>query len=145
MPGNPQDPKDRPKFFQTQDFKALDAEWKTKLKDSGFEDIEKDEDSLIDWASSAFKRRPEYDQSKAEYYRLAGQFLHDYRFRGPDAAWLKRIWELHAVGTSIREIVKIVDPLGEQSPHTLFKKVQTSLAKLSKRMIEKCQKQLSQP
>lgn len=132
-----------PKFYETDEFKALDAEWKQKLKDDGFKDIERDDDRLQDW-SAAFARHPEYNQSKEEYYRLAGQFLHEYRFQGPQAAFNRQIWELHANGTSIREIVKILDPDGKQSAHTLFKKVQTTLAKLSKRMIKRCLKQLDE-
>lgn len=137
----PKDPAEAPKFFQTSEFKSLNDEWKQKLKDSGFADIERDEDSLPDW-STAFARHPEYGRSKEEYYRLAGQFLHEYRFRGPEGQWMKRIWELHANGTSIREIVDILNP-GEKHWHTVRKKVQLSLAKLKRKMIEKCQKQLS--
>ncbi len=132
----------RPKFFQSVEFRALNDEWKDKLREEGFRDIERDEDSLQDW-SAAFTRHPEWNASKEEYYRLAGQFLYEYRFRGPNAAWTRKIWELHAQGTSIRDIVKILDPKGKQSPHTLFKKVQTTLAVLAKRMIKKCLTNLS--
>ncbi len=126
-----------PKFYQTDAFKALNDQWKQKLNSSGFNDIERDEDSLQDW-STGFSRHLEYNASKEEYYRLAGQFLHEYRFRGKEAAWSKKIWELHATGTSIRNIVKQIDPDGQHNPHTLFKKVQVRLASLAKRMLEKC-------
>ncbi len=150
MPNSPQDPKVPPKFFQTQDFKALDTEWRKKLKDSGFEDIERPDGNLKDGASSSnFKKRPEYDQSKAEYYRLAGQFLHEWPspFRTSKSGtgeWKKRIWELHANGKSIREIIKIVDPEGKEAFGTMFHKIRTTLARLAKVMVAKCQKQFNQ-
>ncbi len=138
---SPQDPKDQPKFFQSQSFKALNAEWEAKLKDSGFEDIERDENNLKEYASSDFKKRPEYDQSKEEYYRLAGQFFHDYSFRGPNREWKKRVWGLHAEGKSIREIIKILDPEGKEPFGKLFKQIQPAIAKLAKVMVKKCLKQ----
>jgi hypothetical protein len=95
----------KPKFYKTKAFEALNAKWYDKLKKSGFEDAESDEDHLTDWSRTLFLKRPEYDQSKEEYYRLAGQFLHDHTFRTETE---RKIWELHQDGVSIRKIVKLL-------------------------------------
>lgn len=144
MSKNPRDLADRPKFYQSSSFKALEAEWKAKLASSGFEDIESDESTLKQYASSDFAKRPEYDQSKEEYYRLAGHFLHEYHFRdsrGSTWQWKKQVWELHAEGKSIREIIKLLDPEGKEPFGTMFKKIQQCLSRLAKVMVQKCQKQ----
>jgi len=38
--------KKEPKFYDSPEFKALDAEWKKKLADSGFEDLEDAQENL---------------------------------------------------------------------------------------------------
>ena len=99
------DSPENPKFWKTKAFKDLNAKWYAKLKKDGFEDAESDEDHLIDWSRTLFSKRPEYDQSKEEYYRLAGQFLHDHTFQTETE---RKIWELHQDGVSIRKIVKLL-------------------------------------
>lgn len=89
--------------FQTKEFKQLQEKWYKKLKSSGYEDIEQDENNLKEWDSYAFKSR--YNKhlfsSKEAYYQLAGQFLHTYEFM---CARDKLIWELHSEGHSITQI-----------------------------------------
>lgn len=89
-------------FYKTDDFKKLNNAWKKKLKQSGFSDIEYDENHLLSFASEPFMERPFWDQSKAEYYRFAGQFFHDHSFA---SVFDKFVWEKHAEGLSIREII----------------------------------------
>jgi hypothetical protein len=89
--------------FQTEDFKKLKEKWYSKLKSSGFNDIEQDENHLKEWDSFAFTSR--YNKhlfnSKETYYRYASQFLHDYNF--PDKRQ-QVIWELHSSGKTITQI-----------------------------------------
>lgn len=100
-----------PKFqmspFDTKAFQALKKTWYAKLKSKGFEDAEQDEVNLKEWHSSIFMR--DYDElyykSKEDYYRLAGQFLHDFPFKNKKE---RRIWELHSQGISLRNIAKIL-------------------------------------
>lgn len=92
-------------------FDALKRKWYEKLKRSGFDDIEQDENYLNTGASNPFSRKAKgetykdkevFYKSREEYYRLAGQFFWEY-------PWSSRkeqlIWELHKEGTSIRDIV----------------------------------------
>ena len=89
----------------------LKAKWYGKLGNfngNDLGDIEKDEDYLKSYSSDTF--RPKYIntqaggwQAKAEYYSLASKFLNEYKFeREID----KVIWEYHAEGLSIPDIVK---------------------------------------
>lgn len=91
----------------SKEFKKLQEKWYGKLKRSGFEDIERSDESLKKWSlmfvtddSTEITR-----EAKTEYYRAAGHFLHDHQF---DSTTEKRIWELHSSGLSIRNIVKML-------------------------------------
>jgi len=98
---------------QKPDFKELQKHWYKKLKDSGFEDVEKDEYFLIRDARSKriFRsdRSIEYYESVIEYYQLAENFLHDFKFKTERE---KIIWEYHANGISMRDIVIIMQKAG---------------------------------
>ena len=90
-------------------FKALQSQWYKKLKKSGFEDIENSKGDLKKYESATWNRntkhtteeRVESRKAKADYYRIAGQFLHDYLF---ETALDKKIWTLHSIGKSYRVI-----------------------------------------
>lgn len=98
-------------------FQALQKVWARKLEKAGFEDIENPEffpsgnpdGSIKNWASSDLLRQaksnPVLYESKGEYYRLAGQFLHEYQFANKTE---KLIFELHSEGDSIVTIVGIL-------------------------------------
>lgn len=94
--------------FKTKEFKSLHDEWMKKLKDSGFEEIEdvKSQDELlIRWDSSYFQARysEETFQLKQEYFERARELSHRFKF----SCWLeKAVWENHADGLSLREIVR---------------------------------------
>lgn len=85
--------------------KELQLEWDKKLKDSGFNDIEDSKGRLKTW--STYFQQPnvtvEGVLANQEYYNLAGKFLHDFHF---DKEIHKVIWEYHANGMSIRDIVR---------------------------------------
>ncbi len=89
------------KFYETAEFKKLQAEWAKKLEDSGFQDIEKTEDG--------YQLRKEMfsleDRSKhlyeAQYLRLCNQILEEFEFKCSND---KLIFALHSRGHSEREI-----------------------------------------
>lgn len=96
--------------FKSEQFKKLQAKWHKKLEKKGFDDAEQADGHLKWWASS---RGVDTDENgnqlpgnyNLEYYRLAGQFLHEYRFKNKIEAY---IWELHSDAFSIRKIVKVL-------------------------------------
>ena len=93
--------------LQDKEFLKLQAEWDKKLKDSGFNDIERREDDrLKSWATKiTISHTPLEAEAKSAYYRAAGQFLHHYPFANETE---KRIFSLHNDGVSIRDTVKIL-------------------------------------
>lgn len=78
--------------------------WYEKLKSSGFEDVE-DGPYLKEWHSCYFqiRHKPYAFKVKQDYYYHATHFLlvHDF-----DSYLDRAIWELHAKGTSVREIAE---------------------------------------
>lgn len=79
------------------------------LKDSGFVDIE-DERGEMDQALRAVKghsKRWEAAEiaSLSDYYRRAGQLLHEHPWRSPVE---RRIWELHGEGASYTRVWRTV-------------------------------------
>ena len=97
-------PKRQPNYEELRDT------WYKKLKDSGFEDIEQDEDTLKRWDSHYFTKRRNLTESggwqaKAAYYSMAGRFLNEYKF---DTPLEQAVWEYHANGLGRRDISKIL-------------------------------------
>ena len=94
------------KFYETPEFKKLNATWKKKLEKSGFEDKEQDENRMKNWDSSVQLR---YDHHKfesiEEYYRQAGWFLNEHEF---PSKWHQKIWEMHANGATIEETSRVM-------------------------------------
>ena len=82
--------------------------WYAKLKEAGFDDIEQDEYKLKMWSNRVYIENPNPVQREAKetYYILASRFLHDYKFKNQKD---KIIWEYHANGISMRNIVKILE------------------------------------
>lgn len=97
------------KFNKTESFKALNEEWKQKLKDSGFEDAESDSGNLIRTSSEFTKKKflKNYE-AKKEYYYMATHFLNDYRF---DTKIDKVVWTYHVEGLGKREISQLLKSL----------------------------------
>lgn len=123
----------------TKQFKSLQREWYKKLKATGFEDAEKNEE-LKEYSSSRLYRGQNNGQefetvsmlteSKAEYYRLVGYFLYDHKFEN----WLeRRIWKEHADGMSYRETSVMLIKDKVKCGRT---KVWRILTKLKKQMFE---------
>jgi hypothetical protein len=97
--------------FNTKEFKDLKSKWYKRLKDAGFDDIERQDlegenGSILKTAAMEnIKRSYTVDQFKIkeEYYRLAGQFLNSNKFRSEID---RQIWAMHCEGISIRNIIK---------------------------------------
>lgn len=125
---------------QSKEFKKLQKVWARKLKQSGFDDIEQDEDTLKNWASTYFRGKHHgfyfsesliFHSAKEEYYRLATHFLNDHEFENP----INRvIWQMHSEGKSIRDIVKHLSKLRIKIARN---KVHYTCQNLAKIMLEK--------
>lgn len=90
------------------DFKKIQKEWYAKAKASGYEDIEEDshgEQRLKKYVANYLwlKHRPDRYALQANYYRAAGHFLYDHKFKNELE---KKIWTLHAEGVSVRIIAE---------------------------------------
>lgn len=97
---------------KSKEFLELQNKWYKKLKTKGFEDIEQDEDKLTRWDSHYFfdRHTKETAEERTEYYRLAGQFLHEYKFADSTE---RAIWEAHALGSpSHKTIAPLINKPG---------------------------------
>lgn len=117
---------------QTDKFKELQSKWYAKLKRSGFDDIEKSEDALHTYDKRYFNKTYDLPRflAKQEYYRLAGQFLHEYKDFTP---FERKVWELHAEGMSIFDIVSVIrkkQKTSRDSVHSVIKKFRKEMVKV---------------
>lgn len=84
------------------DYEKLRAVWYKKLEQSGFEDIEQDEDNLKVWSSRyARKSYVRTIPARVAYREAAEDFLRDYKF---ESELDKVIWEYHVEAVSIRDM-----------------------------------------
>jgi hypothetical protein len=87
--------------------------WYKKLKNSGFEDAEKNEIYLHRDARSSrifqANKSQEYYDSVLEYYIMAEHFLNEFKFENEHEA---TIWAYHSQGVSIRDMVKTFKKAG---------------------------------
>lgn len=114
--------------YNSKEYKALQKEWYEKLKKDGFKDIETEKGNMdTGKILNNIATRCTVDTFKAQqdYYRFAGQFLHEYKFKSED----RIIWESHCNGVSIREIVKV---LKKQGFITYKRRVHETLQRLQK-------------
>jgi hypothetical protein len=87
------------------DLEQLQAEWYSRLKESGFRDIE-ERGMLKDWHSLHFFKRSKRStnaamQQAAEYYTLAEELLYTHTFRSERE---RSIWLMHSEGAPLRRI-----------------------------------------
>lgn len=120
--------------FNSDAFKRLKAQWYSKLAKSGFEDIERNENELILWHSEYFlgdrRHATAVVEGKINYYRIAGQFLHDHAFNN---AHEKEMWRLHAEGKSIRDIMKVLKKFSKRKVHTVLTTLEAEMINRWKR------------
>lgn len=88
------------KYFETEEFKKLNRQWRKKLKASGFKDIELSDDELVRYS---FHLTEAYRSGTFDYYLKCAEFLLTHKFK---TQFEKKIWELHTDGLSIRRIVE---------------------------------------
>lgn len=103
---------------KTKKFQALQRKWYKKLENTGFEDIEQNESKLKNWTSArlqagrnngnSVEQTMVFNESKEEYYRLAGFFLYDHKFLSKQD---HLVWKLHSEGVPIRDISKVLKAL----------------------------------
>lgn len=93
--------------------KQLLSLWDKRLRDSGFQDAEKNGE-LIQWDSHYFHARytPDEFQAKQEYYQWAEALTHTHPFKSETD---RHIWKLHAEGMSVREIARKLKARGVQT------------------------------
>lgn len=118
---------------KSSEFKKLKAKWYKKLKENGFDDIEQDEDNLKVWSFKLFtvQRNLTLFSAKEEYYRWAGQFLHEHPFTNE---FDKEVWSLHAEGQSNEKITKLLKSKGIK---TTKKTIQVLVKGLVETMLSK--------
>ena len=65
------------KFWQTKEFKELEKEWYSRLKEAGFGDAEKEDSGLLKQRASNCYRQEDAirREAKMQYYILLGQAL----------------------------------------------------------------------
>lgn len=92
-------------------FKDLQSKWYDKLKRGGFKDIEQEDGNIKTWSGHVYRYCKTQDQIdiKTDYYRLAGQFLHEYKFQTPTEKFL---WKNHSEGVSLRSIARLLAKKG---------------------------------
>lgn len=103
-----------PKPKKPSNFKELQKLWYSKLKQKGFEDIERNEYHLKD-PSSKFARTTGRSESsltsiardaKRDYYLMATDFLNTHTF---ETKLDENIWAYHTEGISCRDIAKLLN------------------------------------
>lgn len=104
---------------------SLKTVWYRKLERAGFRDIEtgSEHDGLLRTDKRIDPEKLSEYEAQAEYYRLAGQYLHEATFEAP---FDRDVWERHAEGMSVRNIV---DLLGS-SIHVVHESIAASRKRL---------------
>jgi hypothetical protein len=119
---------------RSKEFKDLQKDWYKKLKDSGFQDIERGAGQLKTDPLQNIKTFYDLNsfESKQEYFRMAGAFLYSYKFKNEAE---KLIWRLHSEGVSFRTIVKILLEKGYKISDGAYKKyIQDLIPRLREEM-----------
>jgi hypothetical protein len=125
-----------PNPFKSKEFRELEKKWYSKLSKKGFKDIErtdrvgKENQRLKTDVMENIMHFYTVDQFniKQEYYRTAGLFLHEHKFK---SAKEKKIWALHSEGLSIRDIIKLLKSKGQVAYKDL---VQNTIKRLAAEM-----------
>lgn len=116
------------------DLMNLQKIWYARLKQAGFNDIEdtnSPREYLKVWESTNWVKQytPEAFQDRAEYYRLAGLFLHEHSF---ESHYEQTIWQLHSEGKSLRYIEEYFPRL----PFLKIKANKETVRKIIQRLVD---------
>lgn len=122
------------KQYKVKTTAELTAEWYKKLKDGGFDDIERPDGRLKAWSTSdCFVYHSGLTfEAKQTYYQMAGKFLHHNKFLNE---FEKHIWSMHSEGMSIRTIVKA---LKKERFKAYRRVVHETVQRLKKEMMDQC-------
>lgn len=109
------------------EYKAIQKEWYSKLKQSGFEDIESFDskgvpnDLMKTDVRIDYSKDPSINQARQDYYRFASQFVYDNVW---ESVFDKTVWDLHSEGKTEREILESFKPakIGKTSIHNSIKR-----------------------
>ncbi len=118
----------------------LKDKWYAKLEREGFNDIEQEDGRLKSWSMHFVQARygntAEFE-AKQDYYRLAGQLLHEHKF---ESELEKLIWEKHCEGETVRGIVTMLKKLGTRKLGAKIykRKVHETILRLSNLMVVRC-------
>lgn len=94
---------DEAKFYRNKGFALLNRQWKKKLKESGFNDLEKSVHEYarlpltIDINSATFKSR----EASEVYFDIASDHLRNGSFKSQVE---REVWEHHSQGDTLSEI-----------------------------------------
>lgn len=98
------------KFYETAEFKKLNKEWAKKLAESGFNDLEKNEDEYVvrpeeittKFNDDSFGSYVEFvENSGLDYYQFCHQILREFPFKREID---KVVFENYTEGKTVREI-----------------------------------------
>lgn len=110
------------KFYNTQEFKALNKEWQQKLEDSQFNDIEDSDNKDLPLHKDIRKKESNRyftREASEEYYTMVTHYLYSGVF---DSARQKSIFALHCEAIPYKEIGKQVG-VSKATAHFQVKKV----------------------
>lgn len=96
-------------WHKSKNFKNLQVKWYSKLKKSGFEDQEHDEEHLKQYSGKTGIKDDQLrsgltalgETYKYNYYLKAREFLDTFKFKNKTE---RKMWELHSEGIGIRVI-----------------------------------------
>ena len=94
--------------INSKEFKELNNLWKSKLKESGFEDIEKPNGDLKRPSHQLFHKNRN-NSNRYDYYRLLEQYrLNGHRQFRKFSQFQRACFNLHTAGLSLREISDVL-------------------------------------
>ena len=103
--------------------------WYKKLKDEGFEDIEKKDGHIGRTKLNLTNRTFDQIEITQQYYSMARSFILDYSF---ESEVDKVIWEYHAEGISVRMTSDLLKSVGIIKKKSTINNVVRKLEKLMK-------------
>jgi len=121
--------------YDSAKFKELQKKWYTKLKDSGFNDIEsrtpgKQDDPLLGFNNYVTRKR--YNAEVEEYFRRCRHHLTNYRWR---CRIDRHLFQWHTEGLSYRKIVRAFNAKFKEKRSIFY--IHKRLSKLIKVMYER--------
>ena len=100
------------KYYQTKEFLTLEKEWKDKLKESGFKDIENGQNQLKQRASNVYRQADEITrEAKIHYFELLVAHVELNKF---DNEIDKLVMTLKSQGKKIKEICEQLEKKGKK-------------------------------